>query len=143
MLVLGAGVAGLAAAYELEKAGYRCEVLEARDRPGGRSWTVRGGTSETDLDGNTQTARFAEGQYFNPGPARIAQHHTTLDYCRELGVAVEPFANVNADAYFFQIRGRDRCPDNRCATGPSAPTSTATSANCWPRRSTRGRSTGT
>jgi deazaflavin-dependent oxidoreductase (nitroreductase family) len=35
VLVLGAGVAGLAAAYELEKAGYRCEVLEARDRPGG------------------------------------------------------------------------------------------------------------
>ena len=105
VLVLGAGVAGLAAAYELEKAGYRCEVLEARQRPGGRNWTVRDGTAETDLDGNTQTARFAEGQYFNPGPARIAQHHTTLDYCRELGVAVEPFANVNADAYFHQEHG--------------------------------------
>jgi monoamine oxidase len=105
VLVLGAGVAGLAAAYELEKAGYRCEVLEARERPGGRNWTVRDGTVETDLDGNMQTARFAEGQYFNPGPARIAQHHTTLDYCRELAVAVEPFANVNADAYFHQEHG--------------------------------------
>ena len=30
IVVLGAGVAGLAAAYELEKAGYRCEVIEAR-----------------------------------------------------------------------------------------------------------------
>ncbi|HSK91286.1 MAG TPA: flavin monoamine oxidase family protein [Euzebyales bacterium] len=101
VLVLGAGVAGLTTAYELEKAGYRCEVLEARDRPGGRTWTVRDGTVETDLDGHTQTARFAAGQYFNPGPARIPQHHTTLDYCRELGVVIEPFANVNADAYYF------------------------------------------
>ena len=105
VLVLGAGVAGLSAAYEMEKAGYRCEVLEARDRPGGRSWTVRGDTSETDLDGHTQTAEFAEGLYFNPGPARIAQHHTTLDYCRELGVAVEPFANTNAAAFGFRQEG--------------------------------------
>lgn len=105
VLVLGAGVAGLAAAYELEKAGYRCEVLEARDRPGGRNWTVRAGTTETDIDRVTQTAEFAEGQYFNAGPARIPQHHTTLDYCRELGVAIEVFANTNADAYYFQEEG--------------------------------------
>src|SRR3954452_7954178 len=43
VLILGAGDAGLVTAYELEKAGYTCEVLEARDRPGGRCWTVRGG----------------------------------------------------------------------------------------------------
>jgi monoamine oxidase len=85
VLVLGAGIAGLCVAYELEKAGYRCEILEARDRPGGRCWTVRGGTRETDLDGVAQTAQFADGQYMNAGPARIPQHHTTLDYCRELG----------------------------------------------------------
>jgi NADPH-dependent 2,4-dienoyl-CoA reductase/sulfur reductase-like enzyme len=35
VLVLGAGIAGLTAAYELEKAGYRCRILEARARPGG------------------------------------------------------------------------------------------------------------
>jgi monoamine oxidase len=101
VLVLGAGIAGLCTAYELEKAGYRCEVLEARDRPGGRCWTVRGGTREIDLDGASQTAQFADGQYMNAGPARIPQHHTTLDYCRELGVAIEPFANANADAYYY------------------------------------------
>lgn len=101
VLILGAGIAGLAAAYELEKAGYRCEVLEARDRPGGRNWTVRAGTTQEDLSGHRQTADFAEGLYFNAGPARIPQHHTTLDYCRELGVAVEPFANVNADAWYY------------------------------------------
>jgi monoamine oxidase len=101
VLVLGAGIAGLCTAYELEKAGYLCEVLEARERPGGRCWTVRGGTREIDLDGASQTAQFADGHYMNAGPARIPQHHTTLDYCRELGVAIEPFANANADAYYY------------------------------------------
>lgn len=101
VLVLGAGVAGLAAAYELEKAGYRCEVLEARNRPGGRNWTVRAGTTETDLRGETQTADFAAGVYFNAGPARIPQHHVTLDYCRELGVPVEVFGNANPDAWYY------------------------------------------
>src|SRR5919106_5775744 len=47
VVVLGAGVAGLCAAYELEKAGYEVEVVEARERPGGRNWTVRRGTTET------------------------------------------------------------------------------------------------
>jgi monoamine oxidase len=101
VLILGAGIAGLATAYELEKAGYACEILEARGRPGGRNWTVRGGTSETEIDGPTQTATFGEGQYFNAGPARIPQHHTTLDYCRELGVPIEIFANQNADAWYY------------------------------------------
>ena len=36
VVVLGGGVAGLTTAYELGKAGYRCTVLEARDRTGGR-----------------------------------------------------------------------------------------------------------
>jgi monoamine oxidase len=106
VLVLGAGIAGLTAAYELEKAGYRCEIVEARDRPGGRTWTVRGGTRETDLDGVTQTARFADGLYMNAGPARIPQHHTTLDYCRELGVPIEPFVNANADGYYYNVAER-------------------------------------
>jgi monoamine oxidase len=104
VLVLGAGISGLVGAYELEKAGYRVELLEARSRPGGRSWTVRSGTTEVDVDGNRQTARFAEGSYMNAGPARIAQHHLTLDYCRELGVPVEVFVNANPNAYYFQER---------------------------------------
>ena len=64
---------------------------------------------EIDLDGASQTAQFADGHYMNAGPARIPQHHTTLDYCRELGVAIEPFANANADAYLLQrVRARVR-----------------------------------
>jgi monoamine oxidase len=41
VLVVGAGLAGLTCAYELSRAGHRVRVLEARDRPGGRVWTVR------------------------------------------------------------------------------------------------------
>lgn len=99
VVILGAGVAGLTTAYELGKAGYRCVVLEAKDRVGGRVWTVRAGTTETDLDGHTQTARFSKdpGSYFNAGAARIPQSHITVDYCRELGVPLEPLLAHNAN----------------------------------------------
>ncbi|GII79427.1 monoamine oxidase [Sphaerisporangium rufum] len=105
VLVLGAGVAGLAVAYELGKAGYHCTVLEARDRVGGRSLTLRGGDvlEETAAPGGGAGARqrvtFGEGTYFNAGPARIAQWMVTLDYCRELGVPLEVFVNANSSAY--------------------------------------------
>ncbi len=39
ILVIGAGIAGLAAASELQKQGHDLLVLEARDRMGGRIWT--------------------------------------------------------------------------------------------------------
>src|SRR5947207_11345883 len=42
VLVLGAGIAGLAAARALMQLGYEVTVLEARDRIGGRCWTVDG-----------------------------------------------------------------------------------------------------
>lgn len=102
VVILGAGIAGLTSAYELGKAGYQVTLLEARERPGGRNWTVRNGTVEKDLNGYTQRARFSAGQYMNAGPGRIPQHHVTLDYCRELGVAIEPFTNQNADAYLYR-----------------------------------------
>ena len=101
VVVIGGGIAGLTTAYELGKAGYDCTVLEARDRTGGRNFTVRGGDTTTDLYGNRQTARFTDGQYMNAGPARIPQWMVTLDYCRELGVPIEVFTNVNADAYLY------------------------------------------
>ncbi|MEV0779039.1 flavin monoamine oxidase family protein [Streptomyces sp. NPDC050433] len=101
VLILGGGIAGLATAYELGKAGYDCRILEAKDRPGGRNWTVRGGTTLTDLDGRSQTASFSKGQYMNAGPARLPQSHVTLEYCRELGVPLEVFTNQNANAYIY------------------------------------------
>ncbi|MBT2397731.1 FAD-dependent oxidoreductase [Streptomyces sp. ISL-100] len=99
VVIVGGGIAGLAAAYELGKAGYDCTVLEARDRTGGRDFTVRGGDSTTGLHGNRKTARFTDGQYMNAGPWRIPQWMLTMDYCRELGVPLEVFTNTNANAY--------------------------------------------
>lgn len=105
VVILGAGVAGLCAAYELGKAGYACTVLEARTRPGGRVWTIRNGDRHTEIDGTTQTAAFGDGQYLNPGPARVPQHHVTMDYYREFGIAVEQFGNVNMNAYYYSTLG--------------------------------------
>ncbi|MEW6169063.1 MAG: FAD-dependent oxidoreductase [Pseudomonadota bacterium] len=105
VLILGGGLAGLAAAYELGKLGYRCRILEARERPGGRSWTIRGGDRFREVDGTEQQCRFDPGHYLNPGPARIPQWHVTLDYCKELGVAVEPFAMRNESAYYHHQGG--------------------------------------
>ena len=80
VLILGAGIAGLATAYELEKAGYACEILEARERPGGRNWTVRGGTTETEIDGDGPDRRLRRGPVLQcrPGPHPAAPHDARL-----------------------------------------------------------------
>lgn len=99
VLILGAGIAGLVAAYELKRAGYRVTVLEARDRVGGRSWTIRGGEKIVQNGRTDQRAAFSPGLYFNAGPARIpAGHRVILGYARRFGVALEPFVNVNRSA---------------------------------------------
>src|SRR5262245_14621958 len=74
VVVLGAGMAGLSAAYELAKAGYECAVLEARDRVGGRTWTIRRGTTLELTDGSRQVCDFDDGLYWNAGPARLPSH---------------------------------------------------------------------
>jgi monoamine oxidase len=105
IVILGGGVAGLCAAYELGRAGYDCTILEARTRPGGRVWTVRNGDRLVEADGTTQTATFADGTYLNPGPARVPQHHVTMDYYRAFGIAVEQFGNVNMNAWYHSTHG--------------------------------------
>jgi monoamine oxidase len=100
VLVLGAGIAGLVAAYELRNAGYRVQVLEYNGRAGGRNWTLRGGDRYTELGGETQECRFDPCLYINPGPWRLPHHHRgMLSYCKRLGVALEPFVQVNHNAY--------------------------------------------
>lgn len=104
VVILGAGLAGLSAAYELSKLGYDVRLLEARTRPGGRCHTIRRGTVSEE-EGSTETCAFDEGLYYNPGPMRIPHHHTsTLGYCRELGVPVEVFINDNDAAYLYQTK---------------------------------------
>lgn len=100
VIVLGAGLAGLLAAHELTKAGYKVRILEYQDRAGGRNWSLRGGDTYTELGGATQKVGYAPGNYFNPGPWRIPHHHRTLlHYCKAFGVALEPFIQFNHNTF--------------------------------------------
>ncbi|HEX6072511.1 MAG TPA: FAD-dependent oxidoreductase [Sphingomicrobium sp.] len=94
VVILGAGIAGLVSAYELSRAGYRVTVLEARDRIGGRAWTIRGNDSIQLIDRPRQRAQLSDGLYFNAGPARIPSSHAAiLGYARRFGVPLETFVN--------------------------------------------------
>src|ERR1700722_5412764 len=100
VLILGAGLAGLVAAYELRRAGYKVRVLEYNQRAGGRSWTLRGGDEYTELGGFKQRCEFDPGLYINPGPWRLPYHHYgMLDYAKRFSVPLEPFNGLNFNAY--------------------------------------------
>ncbi len=102
VVVLGAGLSGLAAAWEMSRAGWNCTVLEASGRPGGRSLTARGGDVLTE-EGLRQEVCFdrEEHLYANLGPARIPYHHrTVLGYCKAFGIDLEVFTNDNRAAFF-------------------------------------------
>jgi monoamine oxidase len=102
VLVLGAGVSGLALGYELSRLGYDFHILEARDRVGGLVWTVRRGTTHTEIGGERQQCAWSEGQWLNAGAWRIPSTHTgVLNYCGELGVPLEIFVNEADGSYFY------------------------------------------
>jgi monoamine oxidase len=99
VVILGAGIAGLVSAYELRRAGYRVTILEARDRIGGRVWTIRGGDKIVQTDRPDQHAAFDRGLYFNAGAARIpSTHRVILGYARRFGVQLQTFVNLNRSA---------------------------------------------
>lgn len=75
--VIGAGIAGLVAAYELERLGHHVEILEGSRRVGGRIHTHRFGSGAS--------APFAE-----LGAMRVpTRHRRTMGYIDELGLADE------------------------------------------------------
>ena len=77
VIVVGAGLAGLSAAYELSRVGHDVRVIEAQTRPGGRVLTLR--------------EPFADGLYAEAGAARIpADHNLTLKYVRLMNLPLEP-----------------------------------------------------
>ena len=99
VVILGAGIAGLVSAYELQRAGHQVTVLEARDRIGGRVWTIRGGDRIVQTGRPDQRAAFDDGLYFNAGAARIpSTHRAILGYARRFGVPMEVMVNVNRSA---------------------------------------------
>src|SRR5689334_11180135 len=81
VVVLGAGIAGLVAAYELKQQGHEVVVLEAQNRVGGRVLTCR---------------EFAPGLYAEFGAMRIPRSHDlTLKYCAKFGLPMTPFVMGN------------------------------------------------
>ncbi|MEU7897193.1 FAD-dependent oxidoreductase [Nonomuraea sp. NPDC049152] len=92
VLVIGAGMAGLVAAYELMRQGHEPIVLEAQQRVGGRVLTLRG---------------FAPGLYAEAGAMRIPRvHDLTLAYCERFGLRLRPFVmgNPRTLAYIQGVR---------------------------------------
>jgi monoamine oxidase len=102
VLILGAGLAGMTAAFELEKLGYDCRIIEARAFAGGRCQTARNGFTIRELGGEPQTCDFDEGLYINHGPWRIPySHQSTLHYTRQFEVPLEIMVNDNDTAFIY------------------------------------------
>ena len=78
VIVVGAGLSGLVAAYELVRAGHDVRVLEASNTTGGRAQTLR--------------VPFDDGLIAETGPARIPpSHDLTLGYIDHFGIETSPF----------------------------------------------------
>jgi monoamine oxidase len=94
VIVAGAGLAGLAAAYELVHSGHDVTVLEAQHRPGGRVWTLR--------------EPFADGLYAEAGAVDYGQHCRYLArYINAFGLAaVNPAPSKTNLKVVVQLRGQ-------------------------------------
>ena len=95
VLVLGAGLSGLAAAFELSAAGHEVTVLDARTRPGGRVLTLR--------------EPFADGLFAEAGGMAINAHYRHLHRYREyFGLKMAPFPSGEGLATVRYLRGQRR-----------------------------------
>ncbi|MGQ7747095.1 FAD-dependent oxidoreductase [Streptomyces sp. WC2508] len=103
VVVVGAGLSGLAIAHELTQRGSDVTVLEASERPGGRACTLR--------------APFADGLYAEAGAMTVTPYcHYAMHYMRESGVELEMSDLVDTDfSYFFggRFAGTDPASLNR------------------------------
>ncbi len=101
IVILGGGLAGLCAAYELRSQGHTAMVLEAQLRPGGRVYTLR--------------QPFAPGLYAEAGAEAIPQsHEITRHYANELNLTLLPNA-IAGTRSFYHVGGRRIFPNNSAA----------------------------
>ncbi|HEU0295791.1 MAG TPA: FAD-dependent oxidoreductase [Anaerolineales bacterium] len=92
VVIVGAGLAGLAAAHELKRAGHNLVILEAQQRVGGRVYTLR--------------EPFTEGLYAEVGAMRIPRAHAlTMEYINQFCLKTNVFTMDNPNAYYY-IGGR-------------------------------------
>jgi len=106
VVILGAGIGGMTAAYELTRANYGCQIIELTERAGGRNHTARRGTVIKEVNENgvqtEQVCNFDPDLYLNLGPGRLPYHHRrVLHYCKELDVALEVYV-METMANLFQ-----------------------------------------
>src|SRR5258706_9406402 len=100
VLVLGAGLAGLLAAYELNKAGYKVRILEYQARAGGRNWSLYGGDTYTELGGATPKVGVAAGHYPKPRPWGIPHPpRPPLPYFKQIRGPLQPFIPFNPQRF--------------------------------------------
>ena len=92
VVVVGAGLAGLSAAYELTEAGHDVTIIEARARPGGRVQTLR--------------EPFSDGLYVEAGAMNVYDcHDWTLKYIKLFGLTLDPSKPSDLASVVY-MRGR-------------------------------------
>jgi monoamine oxidase len=92
VIVIGAGLAGLSAAYELLQKGHEVTILEARTRAGGRVFTIR--------------EPFADGLYAEGGAMQVPDsHHWTMKYIKLLGLDLDLIQPATGAAVLY-LRGK-------------------------------------
>ena len=93
VIIIGAGISGLVAGYDLTVAGYDVTILEARDRIGGRVLTIR--------------SPFSNEHYVEGGAARIKpSHDLTIAYANHFNLTLDPFYATNGDYVDFSNGSR-------------------------------------
>jgi monoamine oxidase len=93
IVIIGAGLAGLSAGYELAQAGHDVTVLEAQQRPGGRVRTLRD--------------PFPDGLYVDAGATRVPNHHHfTLKYAELFGLTLDPFQPSDLSNIYYVRKKR-------------------------------------
>ncbi len=97
VVILGGGLAGLCAAYELQKLGHDITILEA---------------DEKHIGGRTRTLHFGDGLYGEAGAMRIPiSHSLTRHYIKEFNLPLRRFVQSNPLAYYFARGHRLRIRD--------------------------------